>query len=139
MPVPAFGPPVKRIAYRCEVCGRKLKEFLLHEKRLGKPELICPKCSVHMPCAHQAEWEDMTGKERRGVVIGHVLATVFAGGALGILAGAVAAAALYLLGAGDAAATVILLSMIAMGILAYALRGIMSVVNSKKRTKGRIL
>jgi cytochrome c biogenesis protein CcdA len=127
----------KRILYRCANCDRKLKEFLLHEKRLGNPELICPKCGTATQCSHQAEWADMTKKERHGLIAGYVLSVVFAGGALGIAAGGIAALVLYLADAGDTAALIALFVMIAAVMLAFAARHLHSVAASKKRTRGR--
>jgi DNA-directed RNA polymerase subunit RPC12/RpoP len=130
-------PSASRILYRCARCDWKLKEFLLHEKRLGAPELVCPKCGAKTPCSHQAEWADLTKQERRGLATGYVLSVVFAGGALGIAAGGIAALLLYVADAGDTAALVALFVVLAIVMLAFATRHLHNVSASKKRTRGR--
>jgi membrane protein implicated in regulation of membrane protease activity len=66
-----------------------------------------------------------------------VLSVVFAGGALGIAAGGIAALVLYVADAGDTAALVALFVVLAFIMLAFAARHLHSVSASKKRTRGR--
>jgi predicted RNA-binding Zn-ribbon protein involved in translation (DUF1610 family) len=133
-----FFPYVRRewTVYRCPN-GHTVARELEHVVRLGDPNVRCPKCGLVTRVDAYREWADLTPKQRRGVVIGDVLAVVFAGSALGIALGAVIAMMGLLAGLPDD--TLIVLSSLAflVGVCVPAVRQSALIRASKRRSAAR--
>lgn len=133
-----FFPYVRRewTEYRCpneHVVAREIK----HVVRLGDPDVRCPKCGLVTRVDAYREWADMTPRQRRGVVIGDVLALVFAGSTLGIVLWTVIAVMGLLAGLPDDTLIVMAALAFLVGVCVPAVRQSAMIRASKQRSAAR--
>jgi len=133
-----FFPYVRRewTEYRCPN-GHAVARELKHVVRLGDPNVRCPECGLVTRVDAYREWADMTPGQRRGVVIGDVLAVVFAGGTLGIVLGAVIAVMGLLAGLPDDTLIVMAALAFLVGLCVPAVRQSALIRASKQRSAAR--
>jgi len=133
-----FFPYVRRewTVFQCpngHTVARELKGVV----RLGDPLVRCPKCGLVTRVDLYREWADMTPRQRRSVVIGDALTVVFAGGALGIVLGAVVAVMGLLADLPDDTLIVMAALAFVVGLCVPAVRQSAVIRESKRRSAAR--
>ena len=133
-----FFPYVRRewTEYRCPN-GHRVARELKYVVQLGDPNVRCPTCGLVTRVDAYREWADMTPGQRRGVVIGDVLAVVFAGGTLGIVLGTVIAVMGLLAGLPDDTLIVMAALAFLVGVCVPAVRQSALIRASKQRSAAR--
>jgi hypothetical protein len=133
-----FFPYVPRhwTEYRCPN-GHLVARELAGVTRLGDPERTCKTCGLPVHVDAYREWPEMDARQRRGVRIGTAFAVVFAGGAIGVLAGAVAAVVALLLDAPDDVTVGMLVAGMALGFAVPGLHTLWQVRASRMRVARR--